>query len=778
MESLLIYLLKSAGLLSIFYVVYILLLKNDTSFTANRKFLIGGILASLILPAVYFTKMVLINAPNIAYTEGVILSELNTIPETAIETNWWQIFGLIYLLISAIFLIQLAFRVALLVKMINKNKSIKQGKYTVIETSNISGPFSFFNYIFINPKDINEDDLQLMLTHEKVHASQCHSVDILLSHLITVVLWFNPISWFYKKIIEQNLEFIADHETAQASECIQHYQHVLVKVSTNNNQPALVNHFYQSFIKKRILMLNKKNSSSRNAWKYQLILPLIAIFIMSFNVKTTTKYIESNYSKITEPIVQQESLSVTVVNTATNESLEKFKSIFLKWDVELYFNNIEYSSNGKTITAIEVKFKNLNTGETGVLNRNDSNGIEPFEIYVIKNGKTGFRDISPEENIHKNDTSLLKEIGENPIYIINNKEYSTSDLDGKTIATKNRIDVLKRKDALKKFGSKASDGVIIVAEGKIIDDFKEELERIDKENPEVEMNFIEIKENSKPVLIHLRASKSKSSKKVGEAGKPWKIGSKVSVASVEFETNTPSENSEQITAAKAQGNPLIFIDGKMQKVSINIKDIDPNEIARISLVSGEDPVKIYGKKAKDGLVLITSKKAGNKMSRYVAGQGVQVYNMDKFSKNDNSKWAERAIGKRDYYPIGNISSSTTIINRKDSIVNTRTSNGNKITIISNDSVSNRKNYKMVKLDSVININASNIPNSKSFYIRSGDKRPLIIIDGIIKEESFDLDEISASAIESMNVLKDQSAIKKYGKKAENGVIEVILKEKK
>jgi TonB-dependent SusC/RagA subfamily outer membrane receptor len=292
------------------------------------------------------------------------------------------------------------------------------------------------------------------------------------------------------------------------------------------------------------------------------------------------------------------------------------------------------------------------------------------------------------------------------------------------------------------------------------------------------MNFIEIKENSKPVLIHLRASKSKSSKKVGEVGKPWKIDSKVSVASVEFETDTPSENSEQITAAKAQGNPLIFIDGKMQKVSINIKDIDPNEIARISLVSGEDPVKIYGKKAKDGLVLITSKKAGNKMSRYMVGKGVQVYNTDKFSKNDNSKWAERAIGKRDYYPIGNISSSTTIINRKDSIVNTRTSNGNKITIISNDSVSNRKNYKMVKLDSVININASNIPNSTSFYIRSGDKRPLIIIDGIIKEDSFDLDEISPSAIESMNVLKDQSAIKKYGKKAENGVIEITLKEKK
>jgi len=68
MEILLIYILKSAGLISLFYILYILLLKNDTSFTANRKFLLGGIFTSLILPAIYFTKKVLINDPEIVYT--------------------------------------------------------------------------------------------------------------------------------------------------------------------------------------------------------------------------------------------------------------------------------------------------------------------------------------------------------------------------------------------------------------------------------------------------------------------------------------------------------------------------------------------------------------------------------------------------------------------------------------------------------------------------------------------------------------------------------------
>ncbi len=56
----------------------------------------------------------------------------------------------------------------------------------------------------------------------------------------------------------------------------------------------------------------------------------------------------------------------------------------------------------------------------------------------------------------------------------------------------------------------------------------------------------------------------------------------------------------------------------------------------------------------------------------------------------------------------------------------------------------------------------------------GGKKPLVIVDG--KEIPHkDLNKIQAESIKVMNVLKGKSAIEKYGKKGENGVIIVTTK---
>ena len=129
-------------------------------------------------------------------------------------------------------------------------------------------------------------DLHVDLEHEKVHAKQFHSVDILLVNLASCILWFNPFAWLYKKSVEQNLEFIADRETVNNKAEIREYQHVLVKVSIADLKPALTNHFYQSFTKKRILMLNKKSSTHNPMWKLGLLMPLLLAFMLLFNVTT------------------------------------------------------------------------------------------------------------------------------------------------------------------------------------------------------------------------------------------------------------------------------------------------------------------------------------------------------------------------------------------------------------------------------------------------------------------------------------------------------------
>ncbi len=59
---------------------------------------------------------------------------------------------------------------------------------------------------------------------------------------------------------------------------------------------------------------------------------------------------------------------------------------------------------------------------------------------------------------------------------------------------------------------------------------------------------------------------------------------------------------------------------------------------------------------------------------------------------------------------------------------------------------------------------------------TNDKSPLFIIDG--KESSkVNMTDLNPDDIESINVLKDESAIRKYGDKGKNGVIEIITKKK-
>lgn len=62
-----------------------------------------------------------------------------------------------------------------------------------------------------------------------------------------------------------------------------------------------------------------------------------------------------------------------------------------------------------------------------------------------------------------------------------------------------------------------------------------------------------------------------------------------------------------------------------------------------------------------------------------------------------------------------------------------------------------------------------------FKIKSSDLKPIIIIDDKEMESDFDIDSLDVEAIESMNVLKGQKALQKFGEKGKNGVI--IIKTK-
>jgi len=249
MEALLIYILKSAGLLSIFYIAYLILLKRDTSFQANRKFLLGSIFASAVLPAIYFTRTVILEANNFSVNQFPVATQQFS-EETASTFTLWETLGLIYILIATFLIGRIAVQLYSVFKLISTSTIYKSEKYKFIKTNKTLSPFSFFKFIVYNPVEHSAKDLKMILQHEKIHASQQHSIDIIIANLTTALLWFNPLSWLYKKSVEQNLEYIADRETVVLSGAKKSYQQALVKVSIANLKPALTNNFYQSFIKR------------------------------------------------------------------------------------------------------------------------------------------------------------------------------------------------------------------------------------------------------------------------------------------------------------------------------------------------------------------------------------------------------------------------------------------------------------------------------------------------------------------------------------------------
>jgi len=308
------YLLKVSAFIILFYASYKILLNRETFFESNRTFLLLGLLTAFILPLITIPKHIVVEptvfqnsiAINNVLTQSQIIEAENSLQLSTILT-YIYLAGTLFLFIR--FIIQFGSLITLLIK------STKQrvASYIYVITENKISPFSFFNWIVFNPKQFTKTELEQIIAHEKIHAKQLHSIDIILAELICIALWFNPLVWLYKKDLRQNLEFIADKNVQENVNCKKSYQQLLLKTSVPNYQVALTNNFYNSLIKKRIVMLQKRKSKNRNQLKFLLIIPALAIFLMSFNTKNV--YIQEDTKTKASLAISKELKTITTTNS-------------------------------------------------------------------------------------------------------------------------------------------------------------------------------------------------------------------------------------------------------------------------------------------------------------------------------------------------------------------------------------------------------------------------------------------------------------------------------
>lgn len=387
MENLTIYMLKASGIITLFYFAYILFLKKETFFTANRWFLLSGLFTAAFLPLLTITKTVIVEPTN-ATPFQILMPEAENYTEAVVNEaftiNWFYLLIGIYVLISAILLIRLVIDLFRIKAIIKGSNSKKEKQYTIIDTTGITLPFSFFSYIVYNSKAVDPEELNDILKHEKVHSSQKHSADIIIGQLFTILFWFNPFMWLYKKTISQNLEFIADAEACKQVNDRKNYQKTLLKFTLNEEYMGVTNHFYQPLIKKRIMMLNTPSSKKINTFKYAFILPFMFAFVFLFQIKTEAQ-IKETENQTVQPESQNNIHALEITKNTSDKFLkEGVKKLEKTTGCTFTFTALDRNDNGE-ISNIALTINGAANVESWSTSKNT--GIDPFFLLVEKNDK-------------------------------------------------------------------------------------------------------------------------------------------------------------------------------------------------------------------------------------------------------------------------------------------------------------------------------------------------------------------------------------------------------
>ncbi len=667
------YLIKASAITALFYIIYKISLQRETFFELNRWFLLIGLVAAFLLP--FIVIPIYVEVPPLEFS-GYIFETPITPENTEKPFNLLEYVPLIYCLGVLSFSIRFIVQFTSLALVLIKNKKEKIDGYRFIKTANNVSPFSFFNWIVYNPIPFSETELEQIITHEKVHAKQSHSLDILIAHISCVVLWFNPFIWLYNKDLKQNLEFIADAVTATKTDCKKSYQYTLLKTSMPSHQMALSNPFYNSLIKKRIVMLHKSKSKKINQLKYALVIPALALFLMSFN--TEEVYINQQ-SPSTETLERKNVVEVIISKDFTNADLENLRTKLKQEGYTAKFKDIKRNSNNEiTAIKIEVSSKSSNANY-------NIDGDEPINFIKISIDNNNIS-IGNSNNILKEKHMILASDDED--------EHKVAPSDPKKKA------------------------VIISSDNNNNNNNDDDGGGGDDDDDDDDNN----NDNTtvKEEVIIKSGDGIQYNKNPGSQLKPWKVtigSSAVSSDTINWKpakkrvglnwvsdedkkvsVHTESKSKVKIVTS-ADKEPLFIVDGK-EITKEEFQALDQNDIGTITLLTDTSATKAYGDRGKNGVFILTTKK--------------------------------------DYK----------IEMNNGSVVNKATS---------------MKEGNLTSYDG-------------SAILKVKDEGTLVFIDG--KEKTLkEAERLSPENIETTNVLKGKEAIKKFGEKAKNGVIEITTKKK-
>lgn len=281
------YLLEVNVCLALVILLYRFAFRNLTFFTANRLYLLLGMVFCIATPALQlplwpdqWEQPSSAAARFIAgYTlPGDMGNHASQLPGFSFSQILWIIYGAI----TAWHLYKLFADIFAVVRLIRKYPSRKLGNARLIRVSNEIPASSFFNYIFINRNLHDSDSLRTCIAHELVHCRQAHTGDSLFVRFLSACCWFNPLMRFWREAITANHEFIADEQAARQAGRFS-YTHLLLNLSSSTQISTLHYFSYYGQIKSRIIMLHQTPSRALSRLRFLATVPVAALMLFLFS---------------------------------------------------------------------------------------------------------------------------------------------------------------------------------------------------------------------------------------------------------------------------------------------------------------------------------------------------------------------------------------------------------------------------------------------------------------------------------------------------------------
>ncbi|HQS52200.1 MAG: hypothetical protein B7X75_03680, partial [Sphingobacteriales bacterium 39-40-5] len=324
---------------------------------------------------------------------------------------------------------------------------------------------------------------------------------VLFAEICIVFYWFNPAAWLIKDSIQANLEYITDLKVLNSGIDRREYQYALLKINVLPQNALPVNNFHLLTIKRRIAMMNKRQSNRIKKGIYILLLPAIMCLVLIVtnskaalngcqlgsvivNLPQMPKIIGINSELTSEGIKSSESVmlqnknqSVGNLEVSITADTTKPKNVIIKLTAmgdsiksgerkPLYvLDGIEVTDlsilNPKNIDKIAVLKGAAGTAKYGT---EGSNGV--IEITTKTAGMPAITDTKSSTSISlrqvQSEKVSLGGLNNNELILLNGNEVEKSVLNDLSVMSIATIEVFKGEKALNKFGEKGRNGVVVI----------------------------------------------------------------------------------------------------------------------------------------------------------------------------------------------------------------------------------------------------------------------------------------------------------------------------